>query len=216
MGSRRTQLARHSCRALSAAFSYPTAYCPDRRLPLPLATASLANSRSLKQSPTMRRLFLIRHAKAEPSVGPRRLRARADRARPGRRAPCRGSPRGARHAPRHSHSFGRAAHQADGGDLRLRVAAARRSFRKRPRLYDATQGMLFARARALSDAQASVGFVGHNPGIGELAVSLAGFGAYPELRRMAAKYPTSPWPRSTFRLKPGTTSSARPRCSPCS
>ena len=57
-------------------------------------------------------------------------------------------------------------------------------------LYDAPQGALFARARALSDAHASIGLVGHNPGIGELAVSLAGSGAYSELRRMAAKYPT--------------------------
>ena len=50
--------------------------------------------------------------------------------------------------------------------------------------------MLFARARELADAHASVGFVAHNPGIGELAVSLAGAGAFPDLRRMAIKYPT--------------------------
>ena len=50
--------------------------------------------------------------------------------------------------------------------------------------------MLFARARALPDKSASVGFVGHNPAIGEIAATLAGSGADPELRRMAAKYPT--------------------------
>ena len=50
--------------------------------------------------------------------------------------------------------------------------------------------MLFARARELADTHASVGFVGHNPGIGEFAVSLAASGAFPDLRRMAVKYPT--------------------------
>ncbi len=58
-------------------------------------------------------------------------------------------------------------------------------------LYDAPQGVLFVRARALSDAYAGVAFVGHNPGLGEFAVSEAGSGAHSELRRMAAKFPTS-------------------------
>jgi phosphohistidine phosphatase len=57
-------------------------------------------------------------------------------------------------------------------------------------LYDAPQGVLFARARALLDAYASVAFVGHNPGLGEFAVSEAGSGAHSELRRMGAKFPT--------------------------
>ena len=43
---------------------------------------------------------------------------------------------------------------------------------------------------ALSDAVDCVGFVAHNPGIGELAATLAGYGPHPELRRMALKYPT--------------------------
>ena len=50
--------------------------------------------------------------------------------------------------------------------------------------------MLFARARALSNVHARVGLVGHNPGLGELAVALTGSGAQPELRHLAAKYPT--------------------------
>jgi phosphohistidine phosphatase len=137
----------------------------------------------------MRRLFLIRHAKAEPSVGRDDYeRALAERGRDDAR---------------------RVAEVLSGRDLlpdilihsgALRTKQTAEIFASEwPRrvqlqediaLYDATQSMLFARARALSDAHARVGLVGHNPGIGELAVSLAGFGAYPELRRMAAKYPT--------------------------
>ena len=32
--------------------------------------------------------------------------------------------------------------------------------------------------------------MGHNPGLGELATALTGSGAEPEMRRLAAKYPT--------------------------
>jgi phosphohistidine phosphatase len=35
-----------------------------------------------------------------------------------------------------------------------------------------------------------VALVGHNPGLGELAAALTGTGAEPDLRRLAAKYPT--------------------------
>ena len=35
-----------------------------------------------------------------------------------------------------------------------------------------------------------MGLVGHNPGFGELATTLAGSGAKPDLQRLAAKYPT--------------------------
>jgi phosphohistidine phosphatase len=57
-------------------------------------------------------------------------------------------------------------------------------------LYDATETMLLARTRALPDARRRVGLVGHNPGLGELATALTGSGAEPEMRRLAAKYPT--------------------------
>src|SRR5580698_7705680 len=45
-------------------------------------------------------------------------------------------------------------------------------------------------ARALRDAHKRVGLVGHNPGLGELAMALTGSGAEPERHRLAAKYPT--------------------------
>jgi phosphohistidine phosphatase len=57
-------------------------------------------------------------------------------------------------------------------------------------LYDAPQSRLLARARALPDGCGRVAFVGHNPGIGELAATLTSSGAHPELSRLAAKYPT--------------------------
>jgi phosphohistidine phosphatase len=138
----------------------------------------------------MRRLFLIRHAKAEPSVG----RNDYERAL---------TERGRDDARRIAEVLAARDLLPDilvhSGALRTKQTAEifasewprRVQLQEEIALYDATQSMLFARARALSDAHASVGLVGHNPGIGEFAVSLAGFGAYPELRRMAAKYPTS-------------------------
>ena len=50
--------------------------------------------------------------------------------------------------------------------------------------------MLLARTRALPNTRQRVGLVGHNPGLGELATALTGSGAEPEMRRLAAKYPT--------------------------
>ena len=58
-----------------------------------------------------------------------------------------------------------------------------------PGLYDATRSLLFARTRELSNARKRIGLVGHNPGLGELAVALTGSGAQAELSRLA-KYPT--------------------------
>jgi phosphohistidine phosphatase len=56
-------------------------------------------------------------------------------------------------------------------------------------LYDATREMLLARVRNLPSGAASAMIVGHNPGIAELAFRLAGEGA--DLDRLAAKYPPS-------------------------
>ena len=62
--------------------------------------------------------------------------------------------------------------------------------REQPELYDASPEAIFDCARALPDSSARVAFVGHNPGLGELAVALAGAGPHPELKRMAVKFPT--------------------------
>lgn len=137
----------------------------------------------------MRRLFLIRHAKAQPAASQndyhRALtgRGRADAQRMARALAVRHlSPEvvihsGALRAKRTAEIF------ADewAGEVELLEDGA---------LYDATESALFARARALPNARAHVAFVGHNPGLGELAAALAGSGAQSELRRMAAKFPT--------------------------
>ena len=62
--------------------------------------------------------------------------------------------------------------------------------REEPGLYDASLASLLALTRALSNDDSRVGLVGHNPGLGELATALTGSGAEPEMRRLAAKYPT--------------------------
>lgn len=137
----------------------------------------------------MRRLFLIRHAKAEPSIGRDDFeRALTDRGRDDARRVA------AALAARDLlpeilvHSGALRAKQT--AEIFASEWPRRVKLEEELGLYDATPGMLFSRARALSDALASAGFVGHNPAIGEFAASLAGYGAYPELRRMAAKYPT--------------------------
>jgi len=137
----------------------------------------------------MRRLFLVRHAKAEPAVG----RDDYERAL---------TDRGREDARRVADALAARDMLPDvlihSGALRTKQTAEifaaewprRVELEEELALYDATPGVLFARARALSDSYASIGLVGHNPGLGELAVSLAGSGAYSELRRMAAKFPT--------------------------
>jgi phosphohistidine phosphatase len=137
----------------------------------------------------MRRLFLIRHAKAETAIGQddyeRSLteRGRADARRVATALAARGLlPDVLIHS----------------GALRTKqtaeIFAAQSPHRVRLEdelaLYDATRAMLLERTRALSDTTGSVGLVGHNPGIAEVASIFAGSGDDPELRRMAAKYPT--------------------------
>lgn len=137
----------------------------------------------------MRRLFLVRHAKAEPSVG----RADYERAL---------TDRGRDDAKRVAELLEARGFLPDvlvhSGALRTKQTAEifsstwprRVELREELRLYDATEGMLLACARRLDDGRPNVGLVGHNPGIGELAAALAGSGAFPDLRRMAAKFPT--------------------------
>jgi phosphohistidine phosphatase len=137
----------------------------------------------------MRRLFLIRHAKAETAFGQDDYdRALTDRGRnDARRIAAMLADRerlpevlvhsGALRTKQTAEIF--AAHWPRRVELQEEIG-----------LYDATRDMLFERARALSNSVDCVGFVGHNPGVGELAATLAGYGPDPELRRMGFKYPT--------------------------
>jgi phosphohistidine phosphatase len=137
----------------------------------------------------MRRLFLIRHAKAEPNVGrgdyERRLTGRGrDDAK--RVAAALGARRILADLLIHS-GAARAKQTAEifasewGRDVKLEEDA---------RLYDASLATLLAHTRALGHEHKRVGLVGHNPGLGELATALTGSGAEPEVRCLAAKYPT--------------------------
>jgi phosphohistidine phosphatase len=60
-----------------------------------------------------------------------------------------------------------------------------------PRLYEATRGAILEVVRALADAAPHVMLVGHNPSIADLANHLVGRGVRGEMSRMAGKFPTS-------------------------
>jgi phosphohistidine phosphatase len=137
----------------------------------------------------MRRLFLVRHAKAKSSVGrddyARKLtkRGRADAKRVAKALAARDFlpdvliHSGAARAKKTAEIF--AAKWRSKVELEEEVG-----------LYDASVTTLLDRTRALADAHKCVGLVGHNPGLGELATALTGSGAETELHRLAAKYPT--------------------------
>jgi phosphohistidine phosphatase len=137
----------------------------------------------------MRRLFLIRHAKAEPSVGrddyDRRLtdRGRADARRIAAGLAAR------RMLPDLLVHSG-AARTKETAEILAAAWPRRVELIAEAGLYDASETMLLARTRALPDARKRIGLVGHNPGLGELAMALTGSGAQSELARLAAKYPT--------------------------
>jgi phosphohistidine phosphatase len=137
----------------------------------------------------MRRLFLVRHAKAEPAVGrvdyERKLteRGRTDAKRVAAALAARRIlpdlliHSGAARAKETAEIFAAAWR----GNVELQEDAG---------LYDASLATLLDHTRALADAHKHVGLVGHNPGLGELATALIGSGAEPEVRRLVAKYPT--------------------------
>jgi phosphohistidine phosphatase len=137
----------------------------------------------------MRRLFLIRHAKAQPPIGSSDYeRALTDRGRKDARRVA-AALAGRRLLPDVLVHSG-AARAKETAEILAGAWPRGVELQEDPALYDASELMLFARARALSNVHARVGLVGHNPGLGELAVALSGSGAQPELRHLAAKYPT--------------------------
>ncbi len=137
----------------------------------------------------MRRLFLIRHAKAEPNVGrvdyERRLtgRGRDDAKRIAAALAAR------RILPDLLIHSG-AARAKQTAEIFAAAWRGKVELEEQTWLYDASLATLLDHARALGEEHKSVGLVGHNPGLGELATALTGSGAEPEARRLAAKYPT--------------------------
>ncbi len=65
-------------------------------------------------------------------------------------------------------------------------------------LYLASAGQLLERVRETPSAHASLWIVGHNPGMAELSLRLAGQGEAPALRRMAGRFPPAACVRITF------------------
>ncbi|MDP4002797.1 histidine phosphatase family protein [Methylobacterium sp. NEAU K] len=137
----------------------------------------------------MRRLILLRHAKSDRPAGV------ADHERPL-------NPRGRRAAP----AVG--AHVAEQGfrpDLALVSTAARTretweaiaaalgnpETRWQREIYEAPAQRILDVVRGAPDAAATVIVVGHNPGLGDLAASLAGEGARKDLARLATEFPTA-------------------------
>jgi len=137
----------------------------------------------------MRRLFLIRHAKTDPHIGrddyQRRLtdRGRADARRVAAALTAR------KMLPEVLVHSG-AARAQETAEIFAAEWKRKVDLREESGLYDASLASLLALTRALPDKRQRVGLVGHNPGLGELATALMGSGAEPEMRRLAAKYPT--------------------------
>lgn len=137
----------------------------------------------------MRRLILLRHAKSDRPAGV-----------PDRERPLNG--RGRRAAP----AVG--AHLAGEGsapDLAL-VSPARRTqetweavaailgapqARTVPEIYEAPWTDILAAVRAAPDEVTTLMVVGHNPGVSDLAGTLAGEGPRKALSRLAAEFPTA-------------------------
>jgi len=137
----------------------------------------------------MRRLFLIRHAKAQPPTGaedydrPLARRGREDAARVAvALAERRLLPDVLLHSGA-ARTKETAKILASEWDNAVRIE-------QEIGLYDAPQDVLFARAKALRDDEERVALVGHNPGLGELALSLVGSGPHAALKRMQFKFPT--------------------------
>ncbi len=63
--------------------------------------------------------------------------------------------------------------------------------RAEPGLYDATRPALLTIVRALPEAAPIVMLVGHNPSVADLAATLVGRGDKSDMARMAGKFPTA-------------------------
>jgi len=134
-----------------------------------------------------RRLFLLRHAKAEADDGS------GDHERPL-------SGRGRRDAPAMGREITRRGYRpelilcstsrrtAETLDLAMPFLTPPPPTRLEPSLYHAEARQILSRAAAVEASFASVMFVGHNPGLEELALQLAGDGKV--ARRIAEKFPT--------------------------
>lgn len=138
----------------------------------------------------MRRLLLLRHAKATPSTG----RQDYDRAL---------IERGRRDAAKIAAFvaeiglipdlvvYSSAERTRETAAIVLKAWPRRVEARAEPALYDAARPAIQQIVRALPDTAPSVMLVGHNPGVADLANALVGSGAKSDMLRMAGKFPTA-------------------------
>jgi phosphohistidine phosphatase len=138
----------------------------------------------------MRRLLLLRHAKAVPATArydfERELneRGRRDAARVGDYIATAGLiPALVLHSG--------AARTRQSAEAALALWPRKVETHAEPGLYEASRATLQAIVAALPDAAASVMLVGHNPSLADLANALAGGGDQRELMLMAAEFPTA-------------------------
>jgi phosphohistidine phosphatase len=138
----------------------------------------------------MRRLLLLRHAKAaQPSLGGRDYeraltgRGREDARRIGDLLAVRGLVPDLVIYSSAERTRETAEIVATNWPKRVKAVAERG-------LYEATRQSMLLRIRAAPDGAGVTLIVGHNPSIGELAVQLAGGGAREDRSRMADAFPT--------------------------
>ena len=138
----------------------------------------------------MRRLMLLRHAKAAPSDGRGDyVRELTERGRADARAVGEIIAKSDLKPDLVLYSGARRARET--AELVLKRLSHEVEAIEDNALYMASWLRLLALMRALPQAKKSVLVVGHNPGLGELAGQLAGDGPKGERLRMAAKFPTA-------------------------
>jgi phosphohistidine phosphatase len=137
----------------------------------------------------MRRLFLLRHAKAAPpSVEddfdrPLTARGREDARRLGEWL-------AARHDRPDYALYSGAARTKETFEIVAEALPSPLEAREQNALYDATRALILGLLRDLPKSPRACLIVGHNPGMGDVANLLAGAGDDFERLRMASKYPT--------------------------
>ena len=138
----------------------------------------------------MRRLLLLRHAKAVPSTGRNDYdRALIERGR--RDAAGIGAFVAETGMIPDLMIYSSAARAHETAAMVLKAWPRRVEARAEAGLYEATRDAIQQIVRALPDTAPSVMLVGHNPGLGDLANHLAGGGAKSDAPRMAGKFPTA-------------------------
>jgi phosphohistidine phosphatase len=138
----------------------------------------------------MRRLLLLRHAKAAPAGGDDDYaRALTERGREDARRI--GDMIGARGLVPDIMIYSSAERTRETAEIVAANWPRRVESVADHGLYEATRHFLLERARAAPDRAGVVMIVGHNPGIGELAALLVGGGAEPDRKRMGGAFPTS-------------------------